>query len=69
MRYTFTANSGADYDSDEYFTTERNFNTEFLTDAVSNFEAFLRSVGFDFGRLEIVNRDDLNPDVLREMRR
>jgi hypothetical protein len=64
MRFTISVNSGADYDSNEYFTTECNFNTEYLGEAVEKIELFLRGAGFNFGRLEVVNEDDLNPDVL-----
>lgn len=66
MRFTLSVASAADYDSPEYFTAERTFNTEYLGDAVDNIELFLRSVGFNFGHLEVVNEDDLNPDVLAE---
>lgn len=64
MRFTLSVNSNADYDSSDYFTTERCFNTEYLFDALAHVEAFLKSAGFQFDRLEIVNEDDLNPDVL-----
>jgi len=64
MRFTISVNSGADYDSNDYFTTECNFNTEYLGEAVEKIELFLRGAGFNFGHLEVVNEDDLNPDVL-----
>jgi len=66
MRFTLSVNSGGDYDSNDYFTAERTFNTEYLGDALEHVELFLRSAGFSFGRLEIVNEDDLNPDVLAD---
>jgi hypothetical protein len=65
MRFTLSVNSGGDYDSEDYFTAERTFNSEYLGDAIEHVEAFLRSAGFDFGHLEIVNEDELNPDVLQ----
>lgn len=65
MRFTLSVNSGGDYDSNDYFTAERSFNTEYLGDALTHVELFLRSAGFEFGRLEIVNEDDLNPDMLK----
>ena len=65
MRFNLSVNSGGDYDSDEYFTSERTFNTEYLSDALTHVEAFLRSAGFEFGHLQIVNEDDLNPDALQ----
>ena len=65
MRFTLSVNSGADYDSNEYFTTECSFNTEYLGEAVEKIELFLRGAGFSFGHLEVVNEDDLNPDMLK----
>jgi hypothetical protein len=64
MRFTLSVNSGGDYDSNEYFTAERSFNTEYLGDALEHVELFLRSAGFSFGRLEIINEDELNPDAI-----
>lgn len=58
MRFTLSVNSAADYDSNDYFTAERTFNTEYLVDAVEHVEAFLRSAGFDFGRLLIDDQDE-----------
>jgi hypothetical protein len=67
MRFTLSVNSGGDYDSDGYFTAERTFNSEYLGDTVEHLENFLRSAGYSFGRLEVVNEDHLNPDMLRTM--
>jgi len=67
MRFTLSVNSGGDYDSDEYFTAERTFNSEYLSDALIHVESFLKSAGFEFGHLEIVNEDHLNPDMLHSM--
>ncbi len=64
MRFNISATSNAEYDSEDYFTAERQFNTESLGVALENLELFLRSVGFHFGRLEVVNEDHLNPDEL-----
>ena len=64
MRFTLSVNSKADYDSEDYFTAERTFNTEYLGDAVEHIEAFLRSAGFSFGRLEVINKNEFNPDML-----
>jgi hypothetical protein len=64
MRFTLSVNSGGDYDSDDYFTAERTFNSEYLGDTVEHIETFLRSAGFDFGHLEVINKDELNPDML-----
>jgi hypothetical protein len=58
MRFTLSVNSGAEYDSDEYFTTERSFNTDYLIDALENIEAFLKSAGFEFSYLEAVVEDE-----------
>ena len=58
MRFTLSVNSGADYDSDEYFTTERSFNTDHLIDALEHVEAFLKSAGFNFEYLEAVVEDE-----------
>jgi hypothetical protein len=66
MRFTLSVNSGGDYDSDEYFTAERTFNSEYLSDALTHVESFLKSAGFEFGHLEIVNEDEFNPDVLAD---
>lgn len=66
MRFNLSVTSASDYDSPEYFTAERSFNTEYLSDALEHVELFLRSAGFSFGHLEIVNEDDLNPDALVE---
>ena len=64
MRFTLTVNSGADYDSDEYFTTERSFNTDYLIDALEHVEAFLKSAGFEFSYLEaVVDDEDLDEEV------
>jgi len=67
MRFTLSVNSKADYDSEDYFTTERTFNSEYLGDTIEHIENFLRSVGYSFGHLEVVNEDHLNPDMLRNM--
>jgi hypothetical protein len=66
MRFTLSVNSGGDYDSNDYFTAERTFNTEYLGDALEHVELFLRSAGFEFGHLEIINEDEFNPDVLAD---
>ncbi len=58
MRFTLTVNSGADYDSDEYFTAERSFNTDHLIDALEHVETFLKSAGFEFSHLEAVVEDE-----------
>ena len=58
MRFTLTVNSGADYDSDEYFTAERSFNTDHLIDALEHVEAFLKSAGFEFSYLEAAEASD-----------
>ena len=64
MRFTLSVNSGADYDSDEYFTTERSFNTDYLIDALENIEAFLKSAGFEFSYLEaVVDDEELSDDI------
>lgn len=63
MRFTLSINSGADYDSEDYFTTERVFNAEHLNDVLEHVEFFLRSAGFSFGALEIVNEDDLDEEI------
>lgn len=65
MRFTLSLNSGADYDSEDYFTAERTFNAELLSDVIEHMEFFLRSAGFNFGHLEIVNEDTLD-DEMRE---
>jgi hypothetical protein len=62
MRFTLTVNSRAEYDSNEYFTTERSFNTNHLIDALEHIEAFLKSVGFEFEQLEAVVEDDEDLD-------
>lgn len=66
MRFNLSVNSGGDYDSDEYFTAERSFNTEYLSDALTHVEAFLRSAGFEFGHLQIINEDEFNPDAIAD---
>lgn len=58
MRFTLSVTSSADYDSPEYFTAERTFNTDFLDEAIDNIELFLRSAGFYFDRIEAVNDDE-----------
>jgi len=62
MRFTLTVNSGAEYDSNEYFTTERSFNADYLIDALEHIEAFLKSAGFEFEQLEAVVEDDEDLD-------
>ena len=61
MRFTVSVTSSADYDSEGYFTAERTFNTDYLPDAVEHLDAFLKSAGFIFDRLEAV--DDLDCDL------
>jgi hypothetical protein len=63
MRFTLSVNSGGDYDSNDYFTAERSFNTEYLGDALEHVELFLRSAGFSFNRLEIVNEIEVDATV------
>lgn len=62
MRFTLSVTSSAEYDSPEYFTAERTFNTEFLDVAVENIELFLRSAGFYFDRLEAINDVEFESD-------
>lgn len=63
MRFTLTVNSGTEcYDSNEYFTTERSFNADYLIDALEHVEAFLKSAGFEFEQLEAVVEDDEDLD-------
>lgn len=64
MRFTLSLNSGADYDSEDYFSAERVFNAELLADVVEHLEFFLRNAGFSFGHLEIVNEDTLDDEML-----
>lgn len=54
MRFTITATSSADYDSEHYFTAERSFNTEDLDAVTEHLGDFLKSVGFCFDSLEPV---------------
>jgi enamine deaminase RidA (YjgF/YER057c/UK114 family) len=66
MRFTLTVTSRADYDSDEYFTAERSFNTDHLFDALEHVEAFLKSAGFEFSYLEAVVDEEAVSDDIRD---